>query len=160
MTRQLLSKQTSIYSSRYHGPNRKQSGFTLIEIMIVVVILGILASIVVPNLMESPNKARVVKAKQDIRTLEGALNLYKLDNFNYPSTDQGLEALVSKPAGQPEAKNWKKNGYIRKLPKDPWGNDYLYLNSGAQGDIEIFSYGADGRRGGVDINEDINSKTL
>ncbi|MCW8931063.1 MAG: type II secretion system major pseudopilin GspG [Gammaproteobacteria bacterium] len=138
----------------------KQSGFTLIEIMIVVVILGILASIVVPNIMESPNEARIVKAKQDIRTLEGALNLYKLDNFNYPSTDQGLEALVKKPSGQPEAKNWKKNGYMKKLPKDPWGNDYLYLNSSNGGDIRIFSYGADGRKGGVDSASDIDSLSL
>ncbi len=138
----------------------KQSGFTLIEIMIVVVILGILASIVVPNIMGSPDEARIVKAKQDIRTLEGALNLYKLDNFNYPSTDQGLEALVSKPSGQPEAKNWKKKGYLKKLLKDPWGNEYLYLNSGADGDINIFSYGSDGRKGGVDSAADIDTTTL
>ncbi len=137
-----------------------QLGFTLIEIMIVIVILGILASIVVPNVMESPNEARIVKAKQDIRTLEGALNLYKLDNFNYPSTDQGLEALVKKPGGQPEAKNWKKNGYMKKVPKDPWGNDYLYLNLGEQGDINIFSYGSDGRKGGAESASDIDILSL
>lgn len=137
-----------------------QSGFTLIEIMIVVVILGILASIVVPNIMESPDEARKVKAKQDIRTLEGALNLYKLDNFNYPSTDQGLDALVQKPSGLPEAKNWKKNGYIKKLPKDPWGNDYLYLSPGSQGTIDIFTYGADGRKGGDDAAADIGNWDL
>jgi len=107
--------------------------------MIVVVILGILASIVVPNVMESPNEARIVKAKQDIRTLEGALNLYKLDNFNYPSTDQGLDALVNRPSGQPDAKNWKKRGYMKKVPKDPWGNEYLYLSPGTLGEIDIFS---------------------
>lgn len=138
----------------------RQVGFTLIEIMIVVVILGILASIVVPNVMESPNEARIVKAKQDIRTLEGALNLYKLDNFNYPSTDQGMEALVSRPSGQPEAKNWKKKGYMKKLPTDPWGNDYLYLSPGAQGEIDIFSYGADGRSGGTDAAADIGNWML
>lgn len=160
MTQKLGPENSGKSAGRYHVGKAKQSGFTLIEIMIVVVILGILASIVVPNLMESPNKARVVKAQQDIRTLEGALNLYKLDNFNYPSTDQGLEALVNKPAGQPEAKNWKKHGYIKKVPKDPWGNEYLYLNSGTQGDIEIFTYGADNRKGGVDANTDISSKTL
>ena len=136
---------------------KKQSGFTLIEIMIVVVILGILAAIVVPNIMESPTEARIVKAKQDIRTLEGALNLYKLDNFNYPSTDQGLDALVNKPAGQPEAKNWKKKGYMKKIPKDPWGNDYLYLSPGIEGDIDIFTYGADGRKGGSDAAADIGN---
>ncbi|MCP3850228.1 MAG: type II secretion system major pseudopilin GspG [Gammaproteobacteria bacterium] len=128
--------------------------------MIVIVILGILASIVVPNVMESPNEARIVKAKQDIRTLEGALNLYKLDNFNYPSTDQGLEALVSKPSGQPEAKNWKKNGYMKKIPQDPWGNDYLYLNSSSDGNISIFSYGSDGRKGGIDSSADIDNSSL
>jgi len=138
----------------------RQSGFTLIEIMIVVVILGILASIVVPNIMESPNEARIVKAKQDLRTLEGALNLYKLDNFNYPNTDQGLEALVTKPAGQPEAKNWKKNGYMKKLPKDPWGNEYLFLSPGPNGEIDIFTYGSDGRKGGTDAAADIGNWDL
>ncbi|WP_198265615.1 type II secretion system major pseudopilin GspG [sulfur-oxidizing endosymbiont of Gigantopelta aegis] len=139
---------------------KQQSGFTLIEIMIVVVILGILASIVVPNVMESPNEARIVKAKQDIRTLEGALNLYKLDNFNYPSTDQGLDALVNRPSGQPDAKNWKKRGYMKKVPKDPWGNEYLYLSPGTQGEIDIFSYGSDGRKGGVDAAADIDNFSL
>lgn len=146
----------SLFRQKY----TKQSGFTLIEIMIVVVILGILASIVVPNIMESPNEARIVKAKQDIRTLEGALNLYKLDNFNYPTTDQGLESLVTKPAGQPEAKNWKKKGYMKKLPKDPWGNDYLYLSPGPNSDIDIFSYGSDGRSGGADAAADIGNWML
>ena len=153
---QYLLAKNSLYKK---ASLRKQSGFTLIEIMIVIVILGILASIVVPNIMESPDKARIVKAKQDIRTLEGALNLYKLDNFNYPSTDQGLEALVDKPIGQPEAKNWKKNGYIKKLPKDPWGNEYLYLSSESS-DIQIFSYGSDGRKGGADAASDIDNLSL
>jgi general secretion pathway protein G len=139
---------------------KQQSGFTLIEIMIVVVILGILAAIVVPNVMDSPDEARIVKAKQDIRTLEGSLNLYKLDNFNYPSTEQGLEALVSKPTGIPEAKNWKKNGYLKKLPKDPWGNDYLYLSPGVNSQIDIFTYGADGRKGGEGNDEDIGNWSL
>lgn len=139
---------------------QKQRGFTLIEIMIVVVILGILAAIIVPNVMDSPNEARIVKAKQDLRVLESALNLYKLDNFNYPSTDQGLEALVQKPTGEPEAKNWKKGGYIKKLPKDPWGNDYLYLSPGSHGDIDIFTYGADSRKGGSDSNTDIGNWDL
>ena len=139
---------------------RYQQGFTLIEIMIVVVILGILASIVVPNIMGSPDEARIVKVKQDLRVLEGTLNLYKLDNFAYPSTDQGLEALVKKPLGQPEAKNWKKNGYIKKLPKDPWGNDYLYLSPGSHGDFDLFSYGSDGRKGGTDSASDIGNWEL
>ncbi len=143
--------------SRNHN---RQRGFTLIEIMIVVVILGILASIVVPNIMGSPDEARIVKVKQDLRVLEGALNLYKLDNFTYPSTDQGLEALVKKPVGQPEAKNWKKNGYIKKLPKDPWGNDYLYLSPGSHGEFDLFSYGSDGRKGGSDSAADIGNWEL
>ena len=143
-----------------HNKYHKQAGFTLIEIMIVVVILGILASIVVPNIMDSPNEARIVKAKQDIRTLEGALNLYKLDNFNYPTTDQGLDALVNKPAGEPEAKNWKKKGYMKKIPEDPWGNEYLFLSPGANSEIDIFSYGADGRNGGEEAAEDIGNWML
>lgn len=147
-------------NSLSRSKHTRHSGFTLIEIMIVVVILGILASIVVPNIMESPNEARIVKAKQDIRTLEGALNLYKLDNFNYPTTEQGLESLVSKPSGQPEAKNWKKKGYMKKLPKDPWGNEYLYLSPGTHGEIDIFSYGADGRNGGADAASDIGNWEL
>jgi len=137
-----------------------QSGFTLIEIMVVIVILGILASIVVPNIMESPNEARIVKAKQDLRTLEGALNLYKLDNFNYPSTDQGLEALVNKPSGLPEAKNWKKNGYMKKIPKDPWGNEYLFLSPGTHGEIDIYTQGVDGLKGGSDAAADIGNWEL
>ena len=143
-----------------HNKYQQQAGFTLIEIMIVVVILGILASIVVPNIMDSPNEARIVKAKQDIRTLEGALNLYKLDNFNFPTTDQGLDALVNKPVGEPEAKNWKKKGYMKKIPKDPWGNEYLFLSPGANSEIDIFSYGADGRSGGEEAAEDIGNWML
>ncbi|QEP44367.1 type II secretion system protein GspG [Ectothiorhodospiraceae bacterium BW-2] len=131
---------------------RTQSGFTLIEVMVVVVILGILAAVVVPRIMDNPDKARVTKAKQDIRALESALNLYKLDNFTYPTTDQGLEALVQPPS---EAKNWKQGGYMASIPKDPWGNDYLYLSPGIQGDIDIFSYGADGRAGGEGPAADI-----
>jgi general secretion pathway protein G len=137
-----------------------QQGFTLIEIMIVVVILGILAAIVVPNVMESPHEARKVKAQQDIRTIEGALNLYKLDKFNYPSTEQGLEALVKKPVGEPRADNWKKHGYLKKVPRDPWGNDYLYLNPGSHGEIDIYTYGADGRKEGVDSAADIGNWDL
>ena len=138
---------------------RRVGGFTLIEVMVVVVILGILAAVVVPRIMDNPDKARVTKAKQDIRALESALNLYKLDNFNYPSTDQGLEALVSAPSGSPEAKNWKQGGYVGSLPKDPWGEDYLYLSPGIQGEIDVFTYGADGRSGGEGMAADIGNWT-
>ena len=123
---------------------RIQKGFTLIEVMIVVVILSILAAIIVPKIMERPEQARITGAKADIRTLETALNLYRLDNHQYPSTDQGLEALVTKPSGDPEPKNWKEDGYIPRMPKDPWGNPYQYLNPGSHGKIDIFSTGPDG----------------
>lgn len=136
----------------------RQTGFTLIEVMVVVVILGILAAIVVPRVMDRPAEAQAVKARQDIRALESALNLYKLDNFVYPNTDQGLEALVTKPSTTPEPRNWKQ--YIPRLPKDPWGNDYQYLAPGVQGDIDIFSFGADGQLGGEDINADIGNWNL
>ncbi|HEA25596.1 MAG TPA: type II secretion system protein GspG [Ectothiorhodospiraceae bacterium] len=139
---------------------KRESGFTLIEVMVVVVILGILAAVVVPKIMDNPDKARIIKAKQDIRAIESALNLYKLDNFNYPATDQGLEALVSQPGGEPKANNWKQGGYLAKLPKDPWGEPYLYLSPGANGVIDIFTYGADGRSGGDGVATDIGNWNL
>lgn len=128
----------------------KQGGFTLIEVMVVVVILGILAAILVPKVMDRPDQARKTKAKQDIRALEAALNLYKLDNFVYPTTDQGLEALISKPSS-PEPPNWKAGGYVDRLPKDPWNQDYLYLSPGEHGSIDIFSMGADQQPSDDDI---------
>ncbi len=136
---------------------RTQHGFTLIEVMIVVVILGILAALVVPRLMGRPDEARVIKAKQDIRTLVSSLNLYKLDNFNYPTTDQGLEALVKKPA---DVKNWKTGGYIDRLPNDPWGKPYQYLRPGTRGEIDLFTLGADGQPGGEGTDADIGNWNL
>ena len=136
---------------------RRNRGFTLIEIMVVVVILGILAAVVVPRIMDRPDDARIAKARQDIRELESSLNLYKLDNFNYPSTQQGLESLVSQPSGEPQARNWKSGGYIKQLPKDPWGNDYQYLNPGVKGEFDIFSLGADNRPGGEGAAADIGN---
>lgn len=126
----------------------KNKGFTLIELMVVVVILGILASIIVPNIISRPDDAKVVKAKQDILVLENALEMYKLDNGFYPSTDQGLNALVQEPSGTPTPSNWRQGGYIKSLRKDPWNNDYNYLNPGIHSAIDIFSYGADGVDGG------------
>src|SRR5947207_2419083 len=118
----------------------KQKGFSLIEIMVVVVILGILASIVAPKIINKPDEARVVKAKQDVLAIQNALDLYKLDNGTYPTTDQGLMALVEKPSSSPVPPDWKQ--YLKSLPKDPWGRDYLYLNPGEHGDVDIFTYGA------------------
>ena len=132
-----------------------QRGFTLIEIMVVVAIIAILGATVVPLIMDRPNEARVVRAKTDISNYGGALELYKLDNFNYPSTDQGLEALVEKPSGDPEPMNWKSSGYVKKLNKDPWGRPYLYVMEGS--DYEIISLGNDGAEGGEGFDADISS---
>lgn len=135
-----------------------QRGFTLIEVMVVVVILGILAAVVVPRVMDRPDQARVTKAQNDIRALESALNLYRLDNFNYPTTDQGLGALVQKPSGTNAARNWRTGGYIDRLQKDPWGNEYQYLRPGREGrDYDLYSLGADGRSGGTGVNTDIGN---
>lgn len=133
----------------------RQSGFTLIEIMVVVAIIAILGATVVPLIMDRPNEARVVRAKNDIASYSSALELYKLDNFNYPSTEQGLEALVTKPSGDPEPANWNGRGYVKKLSKDPWGRDYLYENE--EGDFEIVSLGNDGVEGGEDFDADISN---
>ncbi len=139
----------------YQSAPGRQSGFTLIEVMVVVVILGILAAIVVPRVMDRPDAARTTKAQADIRALESALKLYKLDNFVYPNTDQGLQALISKPSGTPEPRNWKQ--YMDRLPKDPWGSDYQYLSPGVQGTIDVFSLGADGQPGGDGPNADVGN---
>lgn len=136
---------------KYNFKQHNQQGFTLIEIMVVVVILGILAAAVVPKIMSRPEQARIEKAKHDIGALESALNIYKLDNFRYPSTDQGLESLVSKPSGAPQPKNYKKGGYIKKLNKDPWGQEYLYLQPGTHTDLDLYSLGPDGQPSEDDI---------
>jgi general secretion pathway protein G len=135
---------------------KAQKGFTLIEIMVVVAIIAILGATVVPLIMDRPNEARVVRAKNDIASFSSALELYKLDNFNYPSTDQGLEALVTKPSGDPEPVNWNRSGYVKRLSKDPWGRDYLYDNE--DGDFEIVSLGNDGTEGGEDFDADISNQ--
>lgn len=134
---------------------RRQSAFTLIEIMVVVVILGILAAIVVPQIMSRPDEARIVKAKQDILAIESALDLYKLDNGQYPTTDQGLAALVNKPSIEPIPSSWRS--YLKQLPKDPWGRPYQYLNPGEHSAIDIFTNGADGLPSGTGINAQIGN---
>ncbi len=134
-----------------------QRGFTLIEIMVVVVIMGILAALVVPKLMGRTDDARITAARQDISTLMQALKLYKLDNQRYPTTEQGLQALISKPTNGPAAPNWKTGGYVDKLPNDPWGNPYQYMSPGVKGEVDVFSFGADGQPGGTGVDADIGS---
>lgn len=135
-------------------------GFTLLEVMVVIVILGILASLVVPNLLGNKEKADQQKVVTDLVALENSLDMYKLDNSVYPSTEQGLQALVSKPAGTPEPRNYRNGGYIKRLPQDPWGNEYQYLSPGEQGEIDIYSLGADGQEGGEGTAADIGNWNL
>lgn len=134
------------------------SGFTLLEILVVVVIIGIIGAIIIPNIMGRPDQARITAAQSDLRSLANALDIYRLDNFQYPSTDQGLEALESKPTGFPEPKNYNPDGYIKKLPTDPWGSPYVYERT-EQG-FSLFSLGADGAEGGEGLNADIHLADL
>lgn len=139
---------------------RLRRGFTLLEILIVITILGILASLIAVKLMDRPGEARAMKARLDIKSLENALKLFKLDNAFYPSTDQGLRALVEQPAAGRPAPNWREGGYLEKaaIPKDPWGNEFLYLSPGVHNpDFDIWSYGADGEEGGEGEDADIGN---
>ena len=144
--------------SRVQALTVRSRGFTLVEIMVVVVILGILASLIVPRVLGRTDEARAVAAKQDVAAVMQALKLYRLDNGRYPTTDQGLQALLAKPQSQPVPTNWKQ--YLDKLPKDPWGNGYYYLNPGVRGEIDVFSLGADGQAGGSGADADIGSWDL
>jgi general secretion pathway protein G len=140
----------------------ENQGFTLIELMVVIIILGVLAMWVAPKIMDRPGEARQMKVRLDIQNLETALKLYKLDNGSYPSTEQGLQALVEMPESGTIPKKWKKGGYLEKgrVPTDPWGNDFVYLSPGLKGDFDIISYGADGVPGGEDENKDVNNWEL
>ncbi len=142
------------------GIKRSSNGFTLIEILVVVVILSVLAVLIVQRIMDRPDEARVIAAKSDIRAIVSALKLYKLDSGVYPSTEQGLQALVKKPEIGNIPRNWKSSGYLDRMPRDPWKNDYQYLSPGLQGDIDVFSFGADGQPGGEGVNADIGSWNL
>ena len=143
----------NLQPSAQHG--RRDRGFTLIEIMVVVVILGILAALIAPSVINRIDDAQLVAAKQDIRSIESALKLYKLDNFRYPSTDDGLDALVTRPS-DPSAK-WPEGGYLSRMPKDPWNKPYLYLYPGNQGVFDIYSLGRDGQPGGEGLDADIGN---
>jgi len=135
----------------------KDAGFTLIEIMVVIAIIGILATLIVPKIMGRPDEARATAAKQDVGTIVQALKLYRLDIGRYPTTDQGLKALVEKPTSEPVPQNWKAGGYLESLPKDPWGNLYQYSNPGTNGEIDVYSFGADGKLGGTALDTDIGN---
>ena len=143
-------------TTHYAGLLRAR-GFTLIEIMVVVVIIGLLAAIVAPNLIGNIDRAAVTRAKADIRAIDSALSLYRLDNFRYPTTDEGLQALVTNP-GESSAPNWKQ--YLRSVPPDPWNNEYQYISPGQHLEFDVFSYGADGQEGGEGINADIGNWNL
>ena len=138
--------------------SKTMSGFTLIEILIVVVILGILGAVVVPNILSRPDTARVQAAQTDLRALSQTLEIYRLDNFQYPSSEQGLESLVDRPSGFPEPKNWNPEGYLKKLPTDPWGTPYLYEKTGSS--YSLISLGADGQEGGEGFDADIRLNDL
>jgi general secretion pathway protein G len=136
---------------------KTQKGFTLIEIMVVIVIIGVLATLIIPRLMSRPDEARVIAARQDVATIVSALKLYRLDIGRYPTSEQGLKALIAKPSEEPIPTNWKMGGYLDRLPNDPWGKPYQYLNPGLQGEMDVCSFGADGKLGGVELDTDIGN---
>lgn len=138
---------------------RNQRGFTLIEIMVVMVILGLLVAVVAPNIMGRSDQAKVTIAKTQMRNVANALDMYRLDNSHYPSTQQGLEALVNRPSGSPEPSNWNPDGYLDSVPVDPWDNEYQYINLGSS-DYDLFSYGADGNQGGEGDAADISVEDI
>lgn len=154
-----MSSMAAVCTSQC-APPRAGRGFTLIELLVVVVILGVLGAMIVPKVLSRPDEARGVAAKQDLGAVIQALKLYRLDNGRYPDTQQGLAALVAKPTSGVVPGNWKSGGYLEKLPKDPWGTPYQYLNPGVHGEIDVFSYGADRQPGGEGADADLGSWDL
>jgi len=138
---------------------KRDSGFSLLELMVVVVILSILALVIVPRVIDRPDQARAARAQSDIAALASAVRLYRLDNFRYPTTEQGLQALVSRPATDPVPANWAASGYIDRVPSDPWGTPYQYLSPGVHGEFDVFTFGADGVSGGTGADADIGTWT-
>lgn len=166
----MLLEDASVYASEgkasplkrrvlpIYARDGREDGVTLIEMMVVLVIIALVAALIVPNVIGRPDEARVTVAKTDLKTIAGALEIYRLDNRDYPSTNQGLRALVEKPAGRPEPVNWVEGGYLPELPVDPWGNDYVYRSPGDDGDYELISLGADGKPGGDGNDADLKSR--
>jgi len=138
-----------------HHRRPRDSGFSLLELMVVVVIMSILALVIVPRVIDRPDQARIARVQSDLAVLQNALQLYKLDNLRYPTTEQGLAALVARPSSPPPAPNWAEGGYIDRLPPDPWGGAYQYLSPGVRGEVDVFTYGADGVTGGAGADADL-----
>lgn len=155
----LRASQSRFALGRAHAIDRqkKDAGFTLIEIMVVIAIIGILATLIVPKIMGRPDEARATAAKHDVGTIVQAFKLYRLDVGRYPTTEQGIRALVEKPTSEPIPQNWKAGGYLDSIPKDPWGNPYQYSNPGTHGEIDVYSFGADGKAGGTGSDADIGN---
>ena len=155
-----MSFQAPVGATTAEQAETGDAGFSLLELMVVVVILSVLALVIVPRVIDRPDQARMVRARSDIGSISSAVKFYRLDNFRYPTTEQGLAALVSPPTMAPLAPNWAEGGYIDQLPKDPWGRVYHYLSPGVHGDFDVFSYGADGTPGGEGADADIGSWSL
>jgi general secretion pathway protein G len=151
-----VKNSTALRANQFSSLNNNK-GFTLIEVMVVIAILGILATMVIPRIMGRPDEARILAAKQDVSTIVQALKLYRLDNGRYPTTEQGLRALAAPPTVEPLAPNWKTGGYLERLPNDPWGSPYQYANPGTKSEIDVFSFGADSKLGGTGLDADISN---
>lgn len=147
-------------ATRHPKTDASDAGFSLLELMVVVVILSILALVILPRIIDRPDQARVARVQSDLAVISSAVKLYRLDNFRYPTTEQGLRALVERPTSEPAPRNWAGNGYLDRLPKDPWGGGYQYLSPGVHGEFDVFTLGADGVAGGEGIDADIGSWTL